>query len=397
MSEPRAGEAVAATAALAGGRLQSLQSLQMLRAVAALLVVLFHTEAIFGRRTDLPVFGNWFSHGGHGVDLFFVLSGFVITYVHRRDWGHPRRLGNYLFNRISRIYPAACVMSVLALALYVLGPRFGISAGMRDPGQSGKLGVWSIVASIMLLPQQGTALVNVTWTLKHEMVFYLIFAMLILERRLIVLLFIWQAIVLALVWDGVDFDGQWIRFYLSPMSLEFGLGMACAWLVMHRQQVPALARRTLPTLGLLLGVALSVGYSVLDGRWTGLPAVPDFLIYGGSGALIVTSLALLEMSGRLPSSAILLHLGNASYAIYLVHFSVIMLLSGILQRLKFVPMNNITFIAVAACGVLAGLAFHHFVDQPLQRLLRRAKPRLLGFDPRGRRLQPSDLPSRAAQ
>src|SRR4051794_40346773 len=97
------------------------QSLEMLRAVAALLVVFFHTEFIFGSRTPTTPFGGMFAAGFRGVDLFFVLSGFIITYVHRTDVGRPWRLANYAFNRLARIYPAVWITTLLAGSLYMAG------------------------------------------------------------------------------------------------------------------------------------------------------------------------------------------------------------------------------------------------------------------------------------
>ena len=76
---------------------------------------------------------------------------------------------------------------------------------------------------------------------------------------------------------------------------------------------------------------------------------------------------------------ILFLLGGASYAIYLVHFSAITLMAVALIRFRLVPMNDAVFLAVAAFGVAAGVAFDRMVDQPLQRLLRRRlKPALVG-------------------
>lgn len=70
--------------------MQKLKSVEMLRCVAAILVVLFHTETIAGTRMAKPPFDGAFSGGSHGVDLFFVLSGFIISYVHHGDVGRRR-------------------------------------------------------------------------------------------------------------------------------------------------------------------------------------------------------------------------------------------------------------------------------------------------------------------
>ena len=166
---------------------EKIQSLEMFRALAAGLVVLFHTEAIVSGRTGQAPFGGLFSAGYRGVDLFFVLSGFVIGHVHAGDLGRPARVGRYLYARAARILPALWIVSLAALLTY------GTGFGAHGPD---KLQPGGILASFLLLPQAGPALVNVSWTLKYEAVFYILFAALILDLRLgVLLLVVWQAAV----------------------------------------------------------------------------------------------------------------------------------------------------------------------------------------------------------
>jgi exopolysaccharide production protein ExoZ len=358
-----------ARAGTAESAARRLESLQMLRAVAALLVVLFHTELIFGKRTGVDVFGGLFANANRGVDLFFVLSGFVITLAHRHDWGHPRRLGGYLFNRAGRIYPGVWIMSALAVAMYAAGTRLGVAVGMGGADQSGRLGAWNIIAGTLLLPQPGVALVNVTWTLTCEIFFYGAFGLLILERRLLAALLLWQALILGSALTGVTFETGWARYYLGPMGLEFGIGMAFALLVPRGGMLPALTRAAVPIAGLLLGTVMFIGNVLLESQGSPLT---DVIIYGLGGGLIVGSLALLELSGRRWWPRLLVDLGEASYSIYLLHFSVVTLLSGALLRLRVVPMGPAVALLVAAVAVAAGVAFHRCVDQPIQRALRRA-------------------------
>ncbi len=341
------------------GGVTRLPSLQMLRAVAALLVVLFHTQTILGAR-GVAVFGGIFGNADRGVDLFFVLSGFVVTYVHARDWGHPRRLGRYVFNRVSRIYPSVLIVSALAVAAYLLGDR------------ADKLEAWTIVAGVLLLPQDGPLLVGVTWTLKHEMVFYLVFAWTIADRRLLALPILWQAAVLACALAGLRLSG-WARYGLGPTNLEFGLGIASALLVMHRAALPARAGPAVPAASLLLGTAMFVAGTLVELVWHRRLPVPDLAAYGLASALIVGAAALLDLSGRLRAPRMLVRLGDASYAIYLLHFAVVTQICGVLLRLG-VTQGAWLGLSAAAGGVLAGMGFHRWVDRPIQQSLRRLRP-----------------------
>ena len=174
-----------------------LRSLEMLRAVAALLVVLFHTQAIFEPRAGASAVRQRVRRGqSRGRSVFRAQRIFTIAYVHGDDLGRPARLGNYLFNRIARIYPAVWVLSALALLVYAMG--FG------GADKAGKLAPEAIVASFLLLPQSGDALVNVTWTLTCEMFFYAIFAVAIVNRRAgVALMLVWQGATAAAALSGV--------------------------------------------------------------------------------------------------------------------------------------------------------------------------------------------------
>ncbi len=337
---------------------QKLRSLEMLRAVAALLVVLFHSETIFATAQYTP-YGGLFSAGNRGVDLFFVLSGFIIAHVHRGDLGRPGRLGHYLFNRVSRIYPAACIMTLLALSLYGLG--FGTAA------KSAKLDPAAIAASFLLLAQHGPPLVNVTWTLTYEVAFYAIFAVAIVHLRLgLALLLAWQAATLMLVISGahIGFAG----YYLRSICLEFSLGLAAAWWLAHR---PVLRNPRGYWWVLALGITAFIAGMALNRV---IDWAPTFCAVGA--AIMVIGLVRLEQADRLRVFSPLVRLGNASYAIYIVHYSVITLLATLLVHKLHLAVSDPLCLGCAFVGLCCGLGFDRLVDQPIQRSLRRWRDRI---------------------
>ena len=344
---------------------QKLNSLEMLRAVAALLVVMFHVQWIFGNRTGTHPFSNLFASGFRGVDLFFVLSGFVIARAHAADLGRPRRFTNYAFNRVARIYPAVWIMTLCAAGCY--------AAGFGGADKADKLGAWSIAASALLLPQTGPPLVNVTWTLKYEMLFYLVFSALILNRHVgRMLLSVWLLSVLS-VSVGLIPDALGLgAFFLRSLCLEFGVGLVCAWLMTRPAFVGALRAGGAQWAVLAIGAAAFAGGMSTDPQaaWAGVA----FAL--GSGALVV-GLTLLEQFRRIRIPRLLVMLGGASYAIYLVHYSSITLLASAMRRMPRVPLNNAMFLGVAIFSIVAGLGFHYLIDRPIQRLLQRTlKPML---------------------
>jgi len=345
------------------------ESLEMVRALAALSVVFFHTQIIFTGRTGIVPFGGVFGAGSRGVDLFFVLSGFIIAYIHAGDIGRPGRVGHYFYARFVRIYPSVWITTLLALTVYLVG--FG------GPDKADKLQPWSIGASFLLLPQHGDALVNVTWSLKYEIFFYLLFALAILRRGVgLWLILLWQAAVLAVYLSGRQLEWSWASFYLRPIVLEFGLGLISAWIVINRTRFALLDSRRFVTAMLALGVAVFVAADLIQAYEPGvLEAVPDFLVFGLSAAAIVVSLAVTDIQRRYTVPRFLVMLGGASYSIYLVHFSTISLLAAFLTKGNRVPMNDAVFLGVALVGITFGLLFHRWIDRPVHRFLRKRERR----------------------
>ena len=340
--------------------MKKILSLEVLRATAVLLVILFHIQTVFGVQNGHVPFGRMFWAGYRGVDLFFVLSGFIIGAVHFGDIGLPGRFKRYAFNRLTRIYPALWIMTMLAVALY--------AAGFGGADKADKLALPAVLASAMLLPQTGTPLVNVSWTLTYEMIFYAWFAVLILNLRLgIGLLILWQAaiVILALTGTRLGLAG----YYFKPICLDFAAGLACACLTRGRW-IERLISPGLLRAGLVAGLLAFVAGMAMDD--TPLLAAPTCTL---GACLIIVSLVRLEQLGHVWAPRLLVMIGSASYSIYLVHFATLQLASGVLRRMG-VQMTDPVCLLLALLGLAAGLTFHRLIDEPLQTKLRTIRPRM---------------------
>ena len=172
-----------------------LLGIQFCRGLAAILVVLYHA----GRMLALPQYlghialGGFFNFGNAGVDFFFVLSGFIIFFVHEKDIGRPESLLAYAWSRVTRIYPIYWLVTALVLVEIALRP------GPKDvdPGY--------LISSLLLLPQPQEPVLGVGWTLVHEMLFYLVFAVAVLSRRF----GLWIAL-------------AWLALSAAPAFFDFG-------------------------------------------------------------------------------------------------------------------------------------------------------------------------------
>lgn len=120
---------------------QKLESLQVGRGVAAFMVLLFHSQVFMRVVHPESGFARMFGFGRTGVDFFFVLSGFLMVYVHRRDFGAPSRLGVYAYKRLTRIYPVYWVLCAVLVPLVLLAPIGDAESGEGDAPHAPDVGV----------------------------------------------------------------------------------------------------------------------------------------------------------------------------------------------------------------------------------------------------------------
>ena len=328
------------------------------RGIAAMLVVFYHAARHLKQDIGYLPLGGISQFGHAGVDFFFVLSGFIIYYVHAGDWGRPDRLGHYLQRRFVRIYPFFwCVLGVSLVLL-------AMSSHLAFPG-AGK-----IIKTFFLLPQFDDPLVGVAWTLELEALFYLIFATAILNVRAGWALFAsWLAFILVCNVTGYE-SSHWVLLNKLGASydIEFFLGIAAAAIIRRTSYVP-MSGVLLPvgivlffTSGTLENIGLLDGYATI-GRY----------VYGIPAFLILLGLADRERSGKLQLHPLLVTLGSASYSIYLTHLlsiGVVYKLLSVFGLLKIFP-AAVTYLLLCVCSIAIAVLISRWVEYPLMRQVRR--------------------------
>jgi exopolysaccharide production protein ExoZ len=339
---------------------RSLNTLQAGRAVACLAVLLFHTNFTLAlpkylSREIFPSFGV----GGAGVQYFFVLSGFVILLAHRKDIDKPSKVAEFLWKRFRRVYPMLWIVLLLVIPVFLLVPSYGTGK---------ELGFGSIVPAFLLSPSPQDYLLKPMWTLRHEVLFYLIFSVSIWRRRIgFAIGGIWIALGAIVPWFHLDFPWS---FLFSSNHLLFAFGML-ACLAFQSAHVPRSA-------AWIATVAGAIGFAIV---WLAdlhrVLTLRDALnvLYGLSAALMVLGLAVIERDRGLRVPDTLRFVGEASYSIYLVHFpalSAAIKVALILNKLLRAP-DTIVFIATASAALGAGVLFHLAIERPLMLLL--TKPR----------------------
>lgn len=349
-----------------------LNGLQALRGVAAVAVLLYHAMRHLAKNgAELP-YAALFQPGHAGVDLFFVLSGFIILHVHRGDIGRADQLAHYGWQRFARLMPIYWI----ALAITVLA----LLPGHRDAVSSEAL-----FASASLLPTWDEPLLGVVWTLQHEALFYIAFALLIASRRLGLALFA--------LWFGWVAGQALGLLPVLPVprlgnaaNLEFLFGMIAAHVV-AKGRVPA------PAVLAILGGAgfILAGALEATGRMDGHGDLAR-LAYGLPSALLIAGLAAWESVRPRAMPSALVTLGEASYSLYLFHLLGIGIAWQIWTRLGLdVAAHPLAcFAALAAGAILLGLAAHRWVEAPLMARLKRPRDHSwrkasIGLSPAARR------------
>jgi len=337
-----------------------LLTLEAARFVAALSVVLFHyTEVVVHFRNKL-VFGDAFRAGHSGVPFFFVLSGFIIYHTHRTEIGSGAGAGRFLLKRFIRLFPAFWGVSLVMLAAFLLVPSLAEQRVLTPAG---------LAADFLLLPHSD-AVLAISWTLRHEIIFYLLFALALwFGRPAFWLIGGWLAISLLGAAANLDRDalGSW-SVIGSSLNLGFGLGMIIA-ATMDR---PAIIS---PKLAVAAGLGL---YAALAGvEWRLGHGVPhEVVVLGMAGsigyllaaAILIYGLVRYETEQRPPVPSLFGSLGGASYLLYLIHQPLGSVALRALRPLRTVS-PELAFIVLVSAAVALALIVHLTLEQRLLRAL----------------------------
>lgn len=333
--------------------------LQILRFVAAMLVAVMHiTQAISIHITGRGENVYW-GTGAVGVDIFFVISGFVMMLSTANvPFSGPRRIDNawiFIKRRIQRIVPLYWCYTLLKAALIVAVPALAVKSVIEP---------WHLAASLAFIPVRAPwglvqPVLPVGWTLNFEMLFYVVFAAAIAlgapRVRHCLLVFLCVFVAARFMPASVP-----LAFYAQSIIFEFIIGVAFAQMLLRWGAGPAGAGALLLAAGTIFTFGLG---------WD--PASDRLFPWGVGAATIVLGTIWLErvIDGKRWAKP-LAFLGDASYSIYLSHTFVV---PACVMALKHIGLVNtlavflITSLAVMAAGSISYL----WLEKPLIALFKR--------------------------
>lgn len=318
---------------------EMLLTLQAGRGIAALAVLFHHAcNGVLRQGGTLP---DWLvtvcGYGYLGVDFFFVLSGFIIYYVNQPRHEREGFARDYLRSRLLRVYVPYLPLGILVALAYLALPH--LASGDND---------WGWFSTLTLLPSSAYPALAPAWTLQHEILFYGVALVAFLTRSFVKLSLL---VVLAAVAVRIFYPLSYKGFGL--VDLEFLFGIVAAWCFMNR-------RANWNAALIVAGLATCGLFFVVDNRfWS--------VLFGLGLALLLLPLVRAERAGFVKVGPILLLLGEASYALYLIHYPLVAAVARLATRYG----SGFSFAIICILSVAVGIAYHLLYERPALALMRR--------------------------
>lgn len=335
--------------------MKKIDSIQALRGIAVLLVVLAHLFKIEQKYSSSLILPDFFFGGISGVDIFFVISGFIMVTVTHGCFQKPNACAEFLYHRLTRIYPIYWFFAALVFIIWCINPEW------VNHGKTG-----SILYSFLLLPQDLPPLVAVSWSLSNELYFYFVFSLLLAfpERYLMRGILFWGALLL-IAGGCITTSSPLLALVLNPLTFEFIAGAIVGIIYYQFRSFPLFNQTFFYSLFLLSLSVLLVNYKLYTDMYRVVPeGVIRFILFGIPATICLYALLQASQKG-LVMPAWLIAIGNASYSIYLSHVLVLSALGKLLFRPSFTRFENIIVMMVLViASILCGQLSYVKIEKP---------------------------------
>lgn len=342
-----------------------LDGLQILRAAAAILVVFDHLGSLASQKLSLDFqLPDFLGFDVAGVDMFFVLSGFIICYV-TADLA-KFELKSFAWRRFARIYPFYLLFTLVVLCFWLYNNSWTFGMPQHTPE--------AIAKSLILFPQVQSPILYPGWTLEHEFIFYALAGLALsfaTHRGLAMLLA--SLFVLAVANRYWLAEPVWALHLLSLFHFQFCCGVL---VFLNRQHLdrfgmllPVLAG--VAVLGLTAhGMEQNWGPDIGNANFYGLLRVVGFGL--GGVCFLVAALNLTASLGERWWQRLGLALGDASYTLYLSHPIILAILGKGADYLGISGLAGLLYLAACLFTCcLFSLLFYRWIEQPLVNYLKR--------------------------
>ncbi len=317
-------------------RNQQLGNLQLLRFFAASLVIIFHTVGSADKNgVATPWFDKLGDIGLSGVDIFFVISGFIM--VQSQAHSTPRV---FILRRIIRVFP---LYGFLTIIYFILASIF------TDSFADLQLSIRWLIASLTFSSGMlgfGEPLIWLGWTLEFELLFYLVFGLALLSRSAF----------LAGVLTLTTFFALVLIFGINPIVFEFGFGIVAA-IIFQKVKISTFFAKIILFIG---AIALITSQMMEPIFWNRV------IIWGIPSFLLVLGLSSLKQT----ENKVIIKLGNSSYSAYLIQMFTIPILFQAVSSLNFPFYSGDALVVVSVLlTILSGLLMYEVAEKKVTRYL----------------------------
>jgi exopolysaccharide production protein ExoZ len=334
-----------------------LYNLHLLRVIAALGVVYFHTTSTAGLRLDWDV-------GSRGVDVFFVISGFIIAYI------GTTKPEQFFVRRLIRVVPFYWAATLFVFAMVMVLPQMFRTTSASVP---------HLMSSLLFIPHDAGGEMQPTlilgWSLNFEMFFYVLFAMALrISPKWSPVICVGWIVAFVAVIHTIAGNSEVMNFYARPIVLEFCYGIGAFylfnWCNARRERLARSA--VLKWILILILIENLISLNVFEQYYR--DQVPRYLIAGIPAFFIVASALLLErLYGLATKNRWIYLLGESSYIVYLVHpyivFTVLRVAvphAGSLSS----PVLAVLIVGLVALTSAISIAIHLWFEKPVMAFLR---------------------------
>lgn len=336
---------------------KQLNLIQFSRVLVPFFVVLFHAKVFMNVyfHYDFLKLSEVIKSGG--VYYFFALSGFMVYYLYKGDFGNPKKIKIFFYKRFIRIYPIYWILTLCIL------PFFFIFPGLGDGSEREFM---KIVTSLLLFPDVTEPILGVAWSLVHTVFFYIMFSLTFLENKKISkwILSLWGILSFIFGINLLTSTNYFISFLFSFNNLIFLSGIVCAYVVSNVK-----INENLSWLFIFVGILgfplswLNIQYRFID---IGLQ-IPITL----SSIILLLGLGSIDLQKDIKIPRFAQFLGNASFSIYLVHYYCMSAISIFLSSVVIIPIPNLLLaIILIILSIIFGCLAYILIEKPVNTKLK---------------------------
>lgn len=355
----------------------------MLRGVAAILVVFYHgRDAINGIEGGTIANILFMPGGAMGVDLFFLISGFIMVCTTWSNDGSLKSSIEFYIKRFSRIFPVYAAITILVFIITAMAA----AASYSDINFRG------LIKALVFMPQgdrangpiYGQLPLSVGWTLNYEMYFYLIFGVSLLFRRLrwiallsvavitlVVIPFVTRSGISADTYKALNYSIVYLNLITNPIIWLFIAGAGTGIAYKTTLVIPS---KSWAKIAIAAATTLVVGQYLSQYR-----ADHGIFMWGLSLVPLMLILTIASKTVKIPTHPMLVSLGDISFSLYLVHVPTKAAIQAILAFIGVAASGISFFILMALASLIVAAISHRYLEQTISNWV---KDRLLSLSNR---------------